>query len=923
MPIPNLSIESSKAVRDIIREKESSNNYQQPGNPRGYIGGYQFGTAALQDVGLVKKGTYDPNQSDIINNAKLNNDRVWNINGGKQAFLNNEAMQDQAFDKLATQNVKTLKRIGVIDSNTSESDIGGYVAASHIGGAGGARDLSKGIVRADENATTTRDYFALGKTAVTNAQTAPQAASVTDQDRIAASRIQQQTGDPDAVSPEEVSRQRILNDERDIKPGNEIGRTTNQPIYRGATEDGELGNAEAVEYRKFQEATADRYGTDINSDQTRVLAEQDSWFTSSGNKGTPGQTAAILPNPLSQFSLFNYKLTLGAYDSNALTDQIDLARIKKVVESGNGPDSRTKVDGGDWDFYFGEVEIESLIGYNRLSKGTNVTNISFEIIEPYSIGLFLQALQVATLSVDEFAGNYANGVFILAVEFVGYDDDGFSLSIDNTTRYIALRLTNVEIDIDTKGSKYKVSAIPWTEQALSDSFGQIKSDVSFNFKKSGPFTLKDLLKESDESFELVVNKRNEEILSSRGSKKTPDKIEIIFPEGSEDLGNTKLSFTSNTGGPIATPKENTVIENNTIKRKNITFEPNNRQFQFKQGTSIVSILTEVMMHTDYCKKSLQAKAQEPSGMIDWFRIETGFVPISKIQGTGRPAYNIQYKIVKYKVHSSRIAHPNSKPDYASLLSNVVKEYNYIYTGKNTEVLNFNINLKLAFFTTTFADRNKADPSTVYSSQMSSAGKDSSETNQFHKNDPDDFQDNVDPSMPVRTTGALTSRRSGVGGGPTDDYLSLLARSFQENLLNSSEEMLQADIEIMGDPYYVVGSGTANYSESNTGSFNLTANGEVDYQNGEVHVVFNFRTPVDIDPFTGLADFGSTEIAKGFSGLYQLVSVTNNFKGGKFTQVLHCFRLPNQAMKSEGSSTGKPLSDVKQAEDTEELDPYGI
>ena len=902
MAITDLSPESAKAVRDAVRARESSNNYQQSGNQRGYIGAYQFGTAALQDVGLVKQGTYNSSQSDIVNNRKLDNPDAWTIKGGKQTFLNSPELQDQAFDRYASQNVKTLKRQGVIDSNTPESDIGGYAAASHISGAGGAKALAKGDIRADANGTTNRDYFSLGKTAVSNAQNSPQAPQVTDRDRAEATRIQQDSGDPDAITAEDVARQRILNNGRPTAAGNELRKSPDQNIYRGATEDGNLGDAEAAEYRKFQENTADRYGTSLDTEQTRVLAEQDSWFTASGNQGVPGQVSEILPNPLSEFAVFNYKLTLGAYSAAALSSTIDQTQMVKVVQSGNGPDSRRTIDGGDWDFYFGDVEIESLIGYSRMSKGTNVTNISFDVVEPYSIGLFLQALQIATLQADPTAGNYANGAFVLSVEFVGYDDDGYPITIDNTTRYIALRLTNVEIDVDTKGSRYKVTAIPWTEQALSDNYGKIKSDVSLSFEKNGPYTLGEILKNSSESLEKVINLRNTELL--KDSKITPDELEIVFPEGSTDLADTKFKFTANTGGAISSPKEQDVIVNNNINRKNIKYDPNNRQFQFTQGTSIVSIINELMMHTDYCKKSLESKVRQPVGMIDWFRIETGFVPISPAQGTGRPAYKIQYRVVKYRAHSSRLSHPNTKPDYASLLSNVAKEYNYIYTGKNTEVLNFNINLKLAFFTTTFADRNKIDPNTVFKAQLGSAGQDQADTKPLHEKDPKEYVAAEDPGNPRPQVGSSTDRRGGTGG-PTDDDLSLLARSFQENLLNSSEEMLQADIDVMGDPYYIVSSGTANYSMSNSGSFNITSNGEVDYQNGEVHVIVNFRTPVDIDPDTGLADFGKTEIAKGFSGLYQLVSVTNSFKAGKFTQTLHAFRLPNQSKSSDNAPVSKP------------------
>ena len=76
-------------VKKWLGHKESTNNYQEE-NSSGFIGKYQFGYSALIDIGFVKKSAR--------NNDDLNDNKHWNIVGGKQGFLNNPTLQEQAMD---------------------------------------------------------------------------------------------------------------------------------------------------------------------------------------------------------------------------------------------------------------------------------------------------------------------------------------------------------------------------------------------------------------------------------------------------------------------------------------------------------------------------------------------------------------------------------------------------------------------------------------------------------------------------------------------------------------------------------------------------------------------------------------------------------------------------------------------------------
>jgi hypothetical protein len=106
-------------------------------------------------------------------------------------------------------------------------------------------------------------------------------------------------------------------------------------------------------------------------------------------------------------------------------------------------------------------------------------------------------------------------------------------------------------------------------------------------------------------------------------------------------------------------------------------------------------------------------------------------------------------------------------------------------------------------------------------------------------------------------------------------------------ITSGADMLTLDLKIIGDPYFIAQSGQGNYTSTQS-SHNLNTDGSVNYQNGEVDIVVNFRTPVDLNQSTGLYDFGKSSKSAPviqWSGAYQVLNVQNSFAGGQFTQTL--------------------------------------
>jgi hypothetical protein len=146
-----------------------------------------------------------------------------------------------------------------------------------------------------------------------------------------------------------------------------------------------------------------------------------------------------------------------------------------------------------------------------------------------------------------------------------------------------------------------------------------------------------------------------------------------------------------------------------------------------------------------------------------------------------------------------------------------------------------------------------------------------------------------------------------GGGGGQEKQAQRAGKLFNQALNNPFDMYNLEMEIIGDPYYITQSGAGNYT-SEQATHNLNTDGTVNYESGEVDIIVNFRSPVDLNQSTGLYNFGgsskSAPIAQ-FSGLYCVQAIKSRFQDGKFTQILTGFRRPTQEFLDEASKEDLP------------------
>jgi hypothetical protein len=238
------------------------------------------------------------------------------------------------------------------------------------------------------------------------------------------------------------------------------------------------------------------------------------------------------------------------------------------------------------------------------------------------------------------------------------------------------------------------------------------------------------------------------------------------------------------------------------------------------------------------------------------------------------------------------------PGYDNLKLQVVKEYNYIYTGANVDVIKFDIKFNTGFSYEMAADGLQRTQDSV--KETSEGGAKDKTKEVINPLPPGKLPQPGSTPTIVKFIKTLTGTDRGGGGGP-DNQGVRAARLFHDAVTNTQTAMMDLEMEIIGDPYFIAQSGIGNYTASATQYANLNNDGSANYQNGEVDIMVNFRTPIDINQTTGLYTFaGGTTRLDQWSGLYSVLNVTSTFKSGQFKQVLTGMRRPLQELQEEST-----------------------
>ena len=716
---------------------------------------------------------------------------------------------------------------------------------------------------------------------------------------------------------------------------------------------------------------------DVNSDVDDVIVDD----TSSANYKQPTQS---LPNTLLQYPNYTYSLSLHLLtpeEYNKVVEEQTYTPSRVLIASAGRRDAKTfpRNEFFNEDFYFEKLDMTTVIGLSERTRSTNAIEISFEIIEPYGL-TFMNRLLDVTSSLG--SKNYLDMPYLLEVDFFAQDDSGnIKGKLPGLTKRIPIKIAHVDVEAGTNGGVYKFRAIPFSHSAydlhtistpahfelaaknIQQFFGLDKDGITPKTFNSQRETISGKLWGLDDTTVVVngqaVNKRdlptinfsaetlskfnrvsafadaiNNWFASLRDSNKISSADEYGF-EFDPEIANSDFVQ------PETTNKKQTVMNSLddaiTAKRANVNdapvnaYDPSLQIFSINAGTSIEKIISFLVRHTTYITKQLKIpegksveqytrELEENSNKeLNWYKIVPKIKLLDFDSRRGMFARKITYMVQKYRMTNVQSAEAPHKTD-----QNPIKKYNYIFTGENVDVIDWNLRFNALYYTAVTAFKDNIVTTTRNSQEIGGrVNNPDSYTGKGITTDADDptkqYTLPENAVMPlVNKPVVIDTRSRATGGSFTAEEVT--ASDFEESLLSQSQgDQLQVDLEILGDPAFIKQddifytptdlTGKVEERSVNLNDTRLTPNGSIRTDNKQVNVQLTFRTPEDIDESTGLNKFNSKYSVSVFSGLYHVLQVKSTFSQGKFTQVLTLARAVRQSKFDYSNNKAPLLKDV--------------
>ncbi len=612
--------------------------------------------------------------------------------------------------------------------------------------------------------------------------------------------------------------------------------------------------------------------------------------TNTNNENRPGRR---LNNPLGYYSSYNYQISLylttpQGMDLFKASEKKDISILTNsenaylIAQSGgiNKQINNTAPGFENLDYYIDDLVLTNATPAVNRSDTINTTDVKFKVIEPYGFS-FITNLKKAR---DAFANsinlpkNATRLPILLSVGFLGYDENGNLMSgnqqYDNLsldpgndsnklfTRYYILEITSVKFKIDGKATVYDITAKPVAQaRAFGTLNGYINNAISINAKTVGQalFQMRDTLNQQEETLFSINAVEYPNVYEIEFRPDTDNKIfeaDIVNPS---DLNKYRFQA-SNAEDTTDASVESQAAADPTVET--ITLEK----------ISIMEGVSQIIKQSSYMTDALRAVSSanlEPntdgsgrnnvstsSKNFSWYTLSTR---VSKGRWDTKRndfSYTITYVIEPYA--TPVVSHPQANPGIGYYGPH--KRYEYWYTGKNSEILEYEQRLDNNYF------------NVIYNPTPDTANANGEGNNS-------------------EVTLSPNQQSAGNRTGSSGDNLGVTNAVLTD--LNDPKGLASAKITILGDPDFLMedtSDSTAQVYDQfyGTDNFTINANG------GQVFIEIDFNEAVDYDLNNGTLSinnkikFWNYPPEAKINGLsYQVIKVTSTFAGGTFKQVLEC------------------------------------
>lgn len=655
----------------------------------------------------------------------------------------------------------------------------------------------------------------------------------------------------------------------------------------------------------------------------------------------------LRPNPLSQFSSVNYVLTLYMLTPEAMNYFSKFGMLPSnsgsekfiTIASTGGIDNKSELRGLTFDteikegntgldLYIDNLVIETfLLAQDRQRTASVSTIFTFDVIEPLGF-TFLTKLSKASTKLNEMSTisssegsdgspNLYQQHYLIGVKFRGYDHTGAMVSVSaakdtsNSSgdtyglyeRLFPIIISKVNFKLTGRQTTYSFEAAMLHLQAsYGIKRGLINAQTTFSGKTVG-----DIIGDMNSTSDTLIgslNKAQEDLLKqeSIGKKQVYD-IEWVTTDivDSSPIKTSELLIDSEYNDKLSKTSDATKTKESTVKvsvAADDSINKTSKVIEVAAGTSIVSVIDQIISRSKYISDKLTMSTTDklendnlnsPGSKFSWFSINPMISIMDRDKKTQDWVYKITYQIVPYSVSYLRNSYVKEKSKYTG----PVKRYSYLFTGENSEIINFEMEYNNLFYVIQVPGSKKGG----------STGESKSR-------------------VPKSTSGGSfdhsANSKQNRGGA--------ILENVRASLYNPADQSI-ITMKILGDPDFLMDSLGTSISE-HEGNELFSKNGTIKPYSGQVYAEIDFKVAEDYDMSTGLMDVTSNSVKfyekdiPGVQGMvYRINSVKSYFNRGRFEQDIEMFMVdPDEltvdtsAKEESSSDDSKPTASAASASD---------
>jgi hypothetical protein len=656
-------------------------------------------------------------------------------------------------------------------------------------------------------------------------------------------------------------------------------------------------------------------------------------------------TSGVLPgkrlqNPLGDFLSSTYQITLYMISPDAYNAFIQSGRkniktagvngaegVEAVIVAQSGGinnEANKRAQGFELDYYIDDLKIKSAINGKNTQTASNVTEITFNIFEPYGFS-FISNLKRAQRELKKYSKiknydsvqNASKQFFILGLRFQGYDNTGRVVSgseMQIPELFYDIIVTSIKFKVDGKATTYNLTAASIRPQtAFGMKHGRLDNGATvIAATVADAIGGRETTPEGIRGFLDILNKTQQDLLNParlEGHEGIPS-IEIAnvykvrwLGDAEQTIGSAKIVSKGDLNKKRLSPSEAKVSDDSTQSLADST-SPNftKRLGVFKNDTSIMQTISNIILQSSYLEDTMKAMSKSDltansnvtedegetySGDTDkairWYNLGAEVKILGWDRKVGDYAYEITYVIQEYMTPASIGVYGNPPDKYYG----PHKRYQYWYTGKNSEILKYEQSLNNSFFNVVLVPSGDAAS---------------------HGNGADIAQ------YPNKGVNGNNQGREGMG---------FQAQNIYVTSLYDPGSWAEAKLQILGDPDFLMCDSPGSINDAynkfyGTDGFTVNPNG------GQVFIEIKFNEGVDYarpdGTIDGLMDINSSilfwdyppAVAKKIKGVsYLVLGVISSFSKGTFVQDITAAinTFPNYKDKSADTTREKTIADA--------------